>query len=63
MVIPGGVLAPESDICLLQFVVDDYDVEVALLLAIPDDHDHPDIHDDENSTQSHYAITSTKVTS
>ena len=47
MVIQGGVLAPESDIRLLQFVVDDYDVEVALLLAIPDDHDNPDVHDDD----------------
>ena len=48
MVIQGGVLAPESDICLLQFVVDDYDVEVALLLTIPYDHDNPDIRDDDS---------------
>ena len=28
-----------------------------------DGNDVPDIHDDENSTQSHYAFSSTKVTS
>ena len=53
MVIQGGVLAPESDIRLLQFVVDDYDVEVALLLTIPDDHDNPDVHDIHDNPDIH----------